>query len=89
MATAIKTAAHPEICVTNHGLINIIVLDTLSRQGRSWEEFMRNKAKTTSRKQIGMSEDAVTAETKEQPQPSKVRVAKRPVEKPIDDRWPK
>ena len=35
-----------------------------------------------------MSKEAPAA-NKEQPQPSKVRVGKRPVDKAIGDRWPK
>lgn len=85
MVVAIKTIVLAETCVTNHGLINFIMVDTLRHQGRSWEEFIRKKARTTLRKQTGTSEEAPVV-TKEQPQRSKVRVGKRPVENPIGDR---
>lgn len=35
MFVAVNTNAYPETCVTNHGLIKLIVLDALERQGRS------------------------------------------------------
>lgn len=35
MVVTAKIAAHPETCVTNHGLIKLILLDDLSCQGRS------------------------------------------------------
>lgn len=50
MVTAMKKIAHPENYITNHDLIKLIVLDTLSHQGKSWDEFMRKKARTTCRK---------------------------------------
>lgn len=37
MATVVKTTVHPEMCVTNHGLIKFIVLNALSQQGKNWE----------------------------------------------------
>jgi len=47
---------------------------------------MRNKDRITHRKQTRMSEEA-PVEIEEHPQPSKVRVGKRPVDKPIGDKW--
>jgi len=46
---------------------------------------MGKKARTTCRKQVGTSEEA-PVETKEQPQPLKVRAIKRLVDKPIGDK---
>ena len=39
MVATVKKTTHPEACVTNHGIINLIVLDALGQQGKTWEEF--------------------------------------------------
>jgi len=49
---------------------------------------MRKKARTTRKKQTGTSKEA-PIETKELPRPSKVRVGRWPVDKPIGNRQPK
>ena len=51
MAAVVKTTTKPEACVTNHGLIKLIVLDALGRQGKSWEEFKRKIPRASPRKQ--------------------------------------
>ena len=51
MAAAVKTTAHPEACVTNHGLIKLIVLDALGQRGKTWEEFKRKRPRTSRGKQ--------------------------------------
>lgn len=76
---------HPKTCVTNHGLIKLIVLDDLSQQGKNWEEFMQKRLDTTPKRKIETSEEAQEVK-KDQPQPSKVRVNKNSVGKPIVDR---
>lgn len=88
MVAVVKTTVHLETCVTNHGLIKLIVLDSLSWQCKNWQEFIRKRPRTTRRKQTETSEEAPEV-TKEQPQPSIVRVNKRAVYKPIGDKGPK
>ena len=47
MAVVVKTITHPEACVTNHGIIKLIVLNALGQQGKIWEEFKRKRARTS------------------------------------------
>ena len=56
MAAVVKTTTHPKACVTNHELIKFIVLDALSQQGRSWEEFKRKMPRKNRRKLFGTLE---------------------------------
>jgi len=64
MAVVVKTIALAKNCITNHGLIKLIMLYDLSHQGKISDEFMINKARTTRRKRFGTSKEAQT-KTKE------------------------
>lgn len=51
MVEIVKTSTHPEACVTNHGLIKLIVLDSLGHKGKNWEEFKKKRSGTSRGKQ--------------------------------------
>lgn len=58
MSSVVKIVAHPKSCVTNHELIELIVLDALERQGKSWEEFMSRKIRTSRWRKAEIPDDA-------------------------------
>ena len=83
-----KTAAHPEACMTNHGLIKLIVIDALGKQGKTWEEFKRKMPRTSRGKQTKTS-GGIQAELETQTRLARVRIAKKPIDEPIGDIIPK
>jgi len=57
MFVPMKVVVHMENCITNHGLIKLIIMDALECQGRSWEEFMSRRMRTSCWKQDETSAD--------------------------------
>ena len=88
MDETFKMAAHPETCVTNHGLIKLIVLDALNQKGMSSKDFKRKRPRTSQGKQDGTLGE-IREEARSQTWYSKVGIEKRPLDKPIGDKRPK
>jgi len=59
MYVSVNIFVHLESCVTNHGLIKLIVFDALEREGKSWEAFMSRKTRTSSWKKVEIPDDVV------------------------------
>lgn len=51
MVVPVKVVAHPKTCVTNHGLIKLIIMDDLECQVWSWEDFMSRKMRNSHQRQ--------------------------------------